>query len=754
MAEEKVGIKVQVDTSEANGSVGSLKKQLKEAQNEVVALSDKFGATSKEAIEAAKRAADLKDRIGDARALTDAFNPDAKFKALSSSLAGVAGGFSALQGAIGLFGEESKEVEKQILKVQSALALSEGLQTIGESVDSFRQLGAVIKTQVVGAFNALKAAIGSTGIGLLVIALGAIAANWDKIKASVTGVSKEQEKLNAATKANVDAQKKKLDAIGGQENILKLQGKSEKQILELKLAQTKQVIAATKEQIKQNIATLKAQVEAEARNKKILKGILDFINQPVELLLKAVGQIAKLVGVDFNFSASEFVANLVFDPEQVQAEGQAAIAEQQAALQQLENNAAGYQLQIQDINKKAAEKNKKDNSAELSAQQELIKAKQQNELNAIKDDSERRKKALDFELENETKRIKALKDVDEKTRLALLKETEERIATEKAKIDEENQKKQEEQDKVFQKQLAESREQNRLAAIQNEDERAIETIKSGYKKQLDEILANEKFNAEQKAALKAELQTKEAEELAKKQDEIDKKNAFKELERLSKLRSDEATTFEAKLASLETEQQLLQEYRDKGIVTEEEYNAKVKALTDQRISYQQAEMKAKMDFANAVAGVFGQLGGLFEKGTAASKVAGLAEIAIGTGTGFINALDIAQKSAKATGPGAAFAFPIFYATQIAAVLGAASRAKAVLSATRGGGSSSSSAPAVPSVNAAAPITPTPPQATLTQLNDQSINQLGSATSRAYVLESDVSNGQERIRRINRAARLG
>ena len=55
--------------------LGNLKTQLKEAQKEVQVLADKFGATSEEAINAAKKAADLKDRIGDAKALTDAFNP-------------------------------------------------------------------------------------------------------------------------------------------------------------------------------------------------------------------------------------------------------------------------------------------------------------------------------------------------------------------------------------------------------------------------------------------------------------------------------------------------------------------------------------------------------------------------------------------------------------------------------------------------------------------------------------------------------
>ena len=175
-------INVQGNASE---SVGLLKKQLREAQNDVVVLSDKFGATSKEAIEAAKRAAELRDRIGDARALTEAFNPDAKFKALSASLSGVAGGFAAVQGAIGLFGAESKELEKQLLKVQSALALSQGLQSVGESIDSFKQLGAVIKNQVVTSFSTLRGAIIATGIGALAVGLGLIIANFDKVKKAV-----------------------------------------------------------------------------------------------------------------------------------------------------------------------------------------------------------------------------------------------------------------------------------------------------------------------------------------------------------------------------------------------------------------------------------------------------------------------------------------------------------------------------------------------------------------------------------------
>ena len=179
---QTLDLNVNVNTDQAAKSVGSLKTQLKQAQAEVVALSDKFGATSVEAVNAAKKAAELRDRIGDAKALTDAFNPDQKFRALTSSLAGVAGGFAAVQGAMSLFGSESEDLQKTLVKVQSAMALSQGLEAVGNSIDAFKNLGTVIRTQVVTAFSTLRGAIIATGVGALAVGVGLLIANFDKVK--------------------------------------------------------------------------------------------------------------------------------------------------------------------------------------------------------------------------------------------------------------------------------------------------------------------------------------------------------------------------------------------------------------------------------------------------------------------------------------------------------------------------------------------------------------------------------------------
>jgi hypothetical protein len=212
MAEKKtIELEVKSNLGDAEKSLGSLKSQLRQAQAEVGALSDKFGATSKEAVAAAKNAAILADKIGDAKSLTDAFNPDAKFRALSGALTGVAGGFSVVTGALGAVGAESKDVEQAILKVQSAMAIASGAQAIGESVDQFRQLGAVVRQytivqKIVTAGQWLwNAAMAANPIGLLVVAIAALIAGGVALVNYFKSSSEASAKNTASIKANKTA---------------------------------------------------------------------------------------------------------------------------------------------------------------------------------------------------------------------------------------------------------------------------------------------------------------------------------------------------------------------------------------------------------------------------------------------------------------------------------------------------------------------------------------------------------------------
>lgn len=359
MADNIIGTKIVIDSDQAVSSVGSIKKQLRDATNDLVTMADKFGQNSQEAVNAAKKVAELRDRIGDAKSMADAFNPDAKFKAVSQSVQGIAGAFAAVQGAMASFGVESEDLQKSLLKVQGALALSEGLNTfLDTGVQGFRNL----KTVAIDAFKGIKAAIGSTGIGLLVVALGTIVAYWDDIKAAVSGVSEAQQDLTEKTKKTTEAEKEKLDSLNSQDNILKLQGESEKDILALKIKQTDQVIASMEAQLQAQIALENSQIKAAARNKEILEGFLKFLTIPIDALLKGIDMAGKAFGKDFGLEKGFYggIAGLLFDPKDIKDKGDKANKELEKQIISLKNTQAGYKLALQKSDTKQGEAKKPD----------------------------------------------------------------------------------------------------------------------------------------------------------------------------------------------------------------------------------------------------------------------------------------------------------------------------------------------------------------------------------------------------------
>jgi hypothetical protein len=127
---------------------------------------------------------------------------------LTGSLNAAAGGFSLAQGSMALFGSESSSVEAAMLKVQSAMAISQGFETINQSTNSIKQLGTTLKnTSVVqktltaataaytfvnqAATTGLKLfrlALIGTGIGAIVVGLGLLIANFDKVKETIMKV--------------------------------------------------------------------------------------------------------------------------------------------------------------------------------------------------------------------------------------------------------------------------------------------------------------------------------------------------------------------------------------------------------------------------------------------------------------------------------------------------------------------------------------------------------------------------------------
>lgn len=152
---------------------------------------------------------------------------------------------------------------------------------------------------------------------------------------------------------------------------------------------------------------------------------------------------------------------------------------------------------------------------------------------------------------------------------------------------------------------------------------------------------------------------------------------------------------------------------------------------------QQAEYNKAIAAGNATIGV--GIANAFIPG-----MQGLAAAQIASGKAAVGAATIGKAVSKTNTIAQVTAAGVAGAAQIAAIL-SAGKSKAAPSTGAGGADSGGA-----SVVASAPLSP---QAQTTTINQDQVNQMGNGATRAYVVESDVSGSQERVARLNRAARI-
>jgi len=156
-------------------------------------------------------------------------------------------------------------------------------------------------------FKGMKAAIAATGIGLFVVAIGEIAANWDSVRGFISKSILGLEDFVGKQKLVLEDSKALLSQQTQSENILRLQGLSERKILEMRMMATDEVILQTEELLKQ----LQMQLE-------------------IAKVMDAMGQL------------NPFASSQV-------AEVQEEIKETENNLLSLQNTRAGIQLRLKEI---------------------------------------------------------------------------------------------------------------------------------------------------------------------------------------------------------------------------------------------------------------------------------------------------------------------------------------------------------------------------------------------------------------------
>jgi hypothetical protein len=591
----------------ANESVKSLKTQLKEAQANVAELSEKFGATSKEAVEAAKSAASLKDRIGDAKSLTDAFNPDAKFKSLMGSLTGVAGGFSAVTGAMGILGGKSKDVEQAIAKVNQAMALASGVQALGESIDSFKQLGAVIRSTTIfqrvatAAQWLWNAAMSANPIGAVVVAITAlITAGYLLIKMFQSSnqtleVSKEATEKNTKaveeqTKRLEESRKKKEELQDYELRLMKAQGKSSEAIAKRAIVIAKENEAEawknyhlkknTLEMYKNTIATHDA-TQAELDRKLALEGA--FTSQRAIYLQDKKENEVRLKNAKENLNGAIIAYNAsVKDVNDAQAK----------TLKTQQELVILKAQQQTDANKAAVDK-EKEHDQKLAEQRKAKQEKIKQEQEKNKQDDAQFIKGLNAEAENlaadteeKKEEIRHLADVK---RIKQIKDTSERAKA--LKVEEDN----------HDKRLADAREKDQEAAYQNEVK--LQNQKdAGFEEDLQKQLAHyEALLAIQQKYGKNTVET--TIQIDKTKEDINKKEYEKQLELLNNQYADLDNDLVKKQEYNEKLLVLQQTFKEKTIETEREIEKTKKQIEEEEIARKKSNIEAIGSIAQTAANI-------------------------------------------------------------------------------------------------------------------------------------------------------
>jgi hypothetical protein len=271
------------------------------------------------------------------------------------------------------------------------------------------------------------------------------------------------------------------------------------------------------------------------------------------------------------------------------------------------------------------------------------------------------------------------------------------------------------------------------------------------KRLADQKAANEKAAAERKAAQEKKI-AEEEKERERNRKSIEEQETFDtELQlRLMQLEEEKTAKETARLEKAATEAKAYADFdtalQQRLIQIDEEAAIKKKAADD-------ALTQAKFNNAQQIIQILGNLNDAAGASSTISKALALTQIGIDTA----QAISALVKNSEQN-PLNSLTFGSAGLTQFLAgivrITANIANAKRLLSSKSTSAPSFSTPsiprPSIPSVNAIAPLAA---QASTTTLNQGQINQIGNVAARAYVVESDISGNQERVIRLNRAARI-
>lgn len=205
MAIEKVKV-VNIDTKPAQTSVKELRQELKALKDQLLSTEQGTEEYNKTMARAAEIQHTLKEQMEEVNARAMDFGQIASN--CTKAVGGLVGGLQAAKATMSLFGIENETVLKSLKKMQDLMAITQALPAIDNGIKAFKRLRLAIQGAT-ASMDSFKASLVTTGIGALVVALGLLVANWDK----VTDAMKRWGIVNKDTEAALQEQKDKVKGI-------------------------------------------------------------------------------------------------------------------------------------------------------------------------------------------------------------------------------------------------------------------------------------------------------------------------------------------------------------------------------------------------------------------------------------------------------------------------------------------------------------------------------------------------------------
>ncbi len=196
LAKEEKRLKEQAAQAQQNEQTHtSLRQRLREVKMELVEMeaAGQRGTAQYKALQ--EEAAALTDAWGDAQAQANILANDQRgMQGIISGLTGVSGAFTAAQGAVGLFAGENEHLQAIMLKVQSLMAITMGLQQVQQTLNKDSAFSLVTLNGLKEWWNKLVA----IGTGEQVAETAATAAATTAVAANAAATTAEAEAKAAA----------------------------------------------------------------------------------------------------------------------------------------------------------------------------------------------------------------------------------------------------------------------------------------------------------------------------------------------------------------------------------------------------------------------------------------------------------------------------------------------------------------------------------------------------------------------------